>query len=112
MRLGQRFAGVDDTRRDRVDPDRGEFDRQRAGEDVDCAVSYATRRCRVIKRTVAGERTGFSAALITRPGNAPLPIHGLPQPNIVAADLDDLARQLGERSSSPDERHLGGDAIQ
>jgi 2-haloacid dehalogenase len=62
--------------------------------------------------TIGAQGTGFSAALITRPGNAPLPIHGLPQPNIVAADLRDLARQLGERSSSPDERHLGGDAIQ
>src|ERR1700733_14629125 len=46
--------------------------------------------------TIGAQGTGFSAALITRPGNAPLPIHGLPQPNIVAADLRDLARQLGE----------------
>src|SRR5271167_3976498 len=61
---------------------------------------------------IGAQGTGFSVALITRPGNAPLPIHGLPQPNIVAADLRDLARQLGERSSSPDERNLGGDAIQ
>jgi 2-haloacid dehalogenase len=62
--------------------------------------------------TIGAQRAGFSAALITRPGNAPLPIHGLPQPNIVAADLRDLARQLGERSSTSDEWHLGGDVIQ
>jgi 2-haloacid dehalogenase len=44
--------------------------------------------------TIGAQRAGFSAALITRPGNAPLPIHGLPQPNVVAPDLRDLARQL------------------
>jgi hypothetical protein len=37
---------------------------------------------------------GCSAALITRPGNAMLPVHGLPQPQAVAADLPDLAMQL------------------
>lgn len=61
--------------------------------------------------TIGAQRTGFSAALITRPGNTPLPIQELPQPNIVAVDLRDLARQLGERS--PDSAgDLGGDAIQ
>jgi 2-haloacid dehalogenase len=44
--------------------------------------------------TIGAQRAGFSAALITRPGNAPLQIGELPQPNIVAADLRDLARQL------------------
>ena len=44
--------------------------------------------------TVGAQRVGFSAALITRPGNAPLPVDGLPQPNVVAADLRDLAHQL------------------
>jgi 2-haloacid dehalogenase len=44
--------------------------------------------------TVGAQSAGFSAALITRPGNAPLPIHGLPQPTVVASDLCDLAGQL------------------
>jgi 2-haloacid dehalogenase len=46
--------------------------------------------------TIGAQRVGFSAALITRPGNALLPIGGLPQPNIVAGDLRDLARQLSD----------------
>jgi 2-haloacid dehalogenase len=37
---------------------------------------------------------GFGGALITRRGNAPLPVDGLPQPNIVAGDLRGLAEQL------------------
>jgi 2-haloacid dehalogenase len=44
--------------------------------------------------TVGAQSAGFSGALITRPGNAPLPIAGLPQPTIVANDLRDFARQL------------------
>jgi 2-haloacid dehalogenase len=33
----------------------------------------------------------MQSALITRPGNAVLPIDGIPQPNIVAKDTIDLA---------------------
>jgi 2-haloacid dehalogenase len=44
--------------------------------------------------TIGAQSAGFSAALITRPGNAPLPLDGLPQPTLVAADLRELARQL------------------
>ena len=44
--------------------------------------------------TIGAQSAGFSAALITRPGNAPLPVDGLPQPTLVAADLRELARQL------------------
>ena len=35
-----------------------------------------------------------SAALIARPGNAPLPVPGLPQPQAVAPDLPGVATQL------------------
>ena len=45
--------------------------------------------------TIGAQSVGFSAALITRPGNAPLPVHPLPQPNLVAADLGRLVQQLG-----------------
>jgi 2-haloacid dehalogenase len=45
--------------------------------------------------TIGAQRVGFSAALITRPGNAPLPVHPLPQPTLVAADLRQLVQELG-----------------
>jgi 2-haloacid dehalogenase len=44
--------------------------------------------------TIGAQAAGFSGALITRPGNAPLPIPDLPQPTIIASDLRDFARQL------------------
>jgi 2-haloacid dehalogenase len=44
--------------------------------------------------TIGAQNAGFSAALITRPGNPPLPVDGLPQPNLVVADLRQLAEQL------------------
>jgi 2-haloacid dehalogenase len=44
--------------------------------------------------TIGAQSAGLSSALITRPGNAPLPVHGLPQPNFVARDLPDLAAKL------------------
>ncbi len=44
--------------------------------------------------TIGAQAVGFSGALITRPGNAPLPAPGVPQPDVVAADLLDLAERL------------------
>jgi 2-haloacid dehalogenase len=44
--------------------------------------------------TVGAQSAGYCGALITRPGNAPLPLDGLPQPALVAADLRQLAKQL------------------
>jgi 2-haloacid dehalogenase len=44
--------------------------------------------------TVGAQSAGFSGALITRPGNAPLPIPDLPQPAVIAHDLRDFAQQL------------------
>jgi 2-haloacid dehalogenase len=43
---------------------------------------------------LGAQNVGFSAALITRPGNPPLPVDGLPQPNLVVSDLRQLAEQL------------------
>lgn len=43
---------------------------------------------------VGAQSAGFSGALITRPGNAPLPIPGLPRPAVVANDLREFAAQL------------------
>jgi 2-haloacid dehalogenase len=44
--------------------------------------------------TVGAQCAGLSGALITRPGNAPLPIPDLPQPALVARDLREFAQQL------------------
>jgi 2-haloacid dehalogenase len=44
--------------------------------------------------TIGAQSIGCSGALIARPGNAPLPVHGLPQPQAVAPDLPGLATQL------------------
>ncbi|OBI42418.1 haloacid dehalogenase type II [Mycobacterium colombiense] len=46
--------------------------------------------------TIGAQNAGFRGALITRRGNAALPVDGLPQPDIVARDLRQLAKQLNE----------------
>lgn len=43
---------------------------------------------------LGAHHVGFGTALITRPGNAPLPVEALPQPDFVAGDLHELARRL------------------
>ncbi len=43
---------------------------------------------------IGAQAAGLRGALITRPGNAALPVPGLLQPTIVAADLRDLATNL------------------
>jgi 2-haloacid dehalogenase len=47
--------------------------------------------------TIGAQSAGYTAGLITRPGNAPLPVASLPQPNLVAPDLPGLADQLIQR---------------
>lgn len=44
---------------------------------------------------MGAQAAGFGGALITRPGNAIVPVPALPQPTVVAADLNELARLLG-----------------
>jgi 2-haloacid dehalogenase len=44
--------------------------------------------------TLGAQNVGFGAALITRPGNPPLPVDGLPQPDLVVSDLRQLAERL------------------
>jgi 2-haloacid dehalogenase len=46
--------------------------------------------------TLGAQHVGFSSALITRPGNPPLPVDGLPQPNLVVSDVRQLAERLIE----------------
>ncbi|WP_424535496.1 haloacid dehalogenase type II [Sphaerisporangium viridialbum] len=47
--------------------------------------------------TVGAQSAGYTAGLVARPGNAPLPVDSLPQPNLVASDLPGLADQLIRR---------------
>ena len=44
--------------------------------------------------TIGAQSIGCAGALITRPGNAPLPVPGLPQPQVVAPDLPGVATQM------------------
>jgi 2-haloacid dehalogenase len=44
--------------------------------------------------TIGAQSVGCAGALIARPGNAPLPVHGLPQPQVVAPDLPGVATQM------------------
>lgn len=44
--------------------------------------------------TLGAQAVGCCAGLVTRAGNAPLPIRGLPQPQVVAPDLERLAKQM------------------
>lgn len=46
--------------------------------------------------TAGAQSAGFSGALITRPGNAPLRARGFLRPTVTADDLRDLADQLGD----------------
>jgi 2-haloacid dehalogenase len=43
---------------------------------------------------MGAQAAGFSGALLTRPGNAALPLDGIPQPQGAAPDLPGLAKQL------------------
>jgi 2-haloacid dehalogenase len=47
--------------------------------------------------TIGAQAVGCTAALITRPGNAALPVEGVPQPDIVAADLASTADEIIRR---------------
>ena len=44
--------------------------------------------------TIGGQSVGMAGGLITRPGNALLPIPGLPQPHVVGEDLPALAEEM------------------
>jgi 2-haloacid dehalogenase len=51
--------------------------------------------------SVGAQSVGFNSALITRAGNAPLTVPGLPQPNIVVPDLEALGRGLPASETMP-----------
>jgi 2-haloacid dehalogenase len=43
---------------------------------------------------LGAQAVGFGGALIARPGNPPLPVSGLPQPDLVVSDMRELAERL------------------
>ena len=47
--------------------------------------------------TIGAQGVGFSTGLIARPGKAPLPVSGLPRPDVVAPDLPALTARMAER---------------
>jgi 2-haloacid dehalogenase len=65
---------------------------------VAAALRVTPRDCMMVAAhvwdTIGAQAAGLRGALITRPGNAPLPAPELPQPDVVATDLRDLARRL------------------
>jgi 2-haloacid dehalogenase len=63
-------------------------------EELDVPTSAICMVAAHVWDTIGAQSVGCSAALIARPGNAPLPVHGLPQPQAVAADLPGVAAQL------------------
>jgi 2-haloacid dehalogenase len=63
-------------------------------EELDVPLSAICMVAAHVWDTIGAQSVGCSAALIARPGNAPLPVHGLPQPQAVAPDLPGVATQL------------------
>ena len=51
--------------------------------------------------TLGAQAVGCSAALVARPGNAALPVKGLPQPDVVAPDLAGVAQEIIRRWKTP-----------
>jgi 2-haloacid dehalogenase len=63
-------------------------------EELDMPLSAICMVAAHVWDTIGAQSVGCSAALIARPGNAPLPVPGLPQPQAVAPDLPGVATQL------------------
>ena len=63
-------------------------------QELDVAPSACCMVATHVWDTIGGQAAGMAGALVTRPGNAPLPVSGLPQPNAVGADLPALAREM------------------
>lgn len=67
---------------------------QRVCDQLDVAPAECMMVAAHVWDTIGAQAVGFCGALITRPGNALLPVSGLRQPDIVAQDLRELAANL------------------
>jgi 2-haloacid dehalogenase len=63
-------------------------------ESLDVSLSSICLVAAHVWDTIGAQSVGCSAALVARPGNAPLPVHGLPQPQAVAPDLGGIADKI------------------
>jgi 2-haloacid dehalogenase len=63
-------------------------------EELDVAPSSCCMVAAHVWDTIGAQSAGFSGVLIARPGNALLPVHELPQPQVSAADLPGAAAQM------------------
>jgi len=61
---------------------------------LDASVSSLCMVASHVWDAIGAQSAGYSAALLARPGNAPLIVDGLPQPDWIAPDLVQLANQL------------------
>ena len=81
-----------------VDPSRVYKPSVQLYDDVAAELGVPPSACMMVAAHVwdliGAQAAGYSGALITRPGNAPLPAPDLPQPTVVAADLMELAQRL------------------
>lgn len=66
-------------------------------EELDVAPSSLCMVAAHVWDTIGAQSVGYSGALITRAGNAPLLVDKLPQPQIVAPDLPGIAAQAIQR---------------
>jgi 2-haloacid dehalogenase len=60
-------------------------------EELDVATSSLCMVAAHVWDTIGAQSVGYSAALVTRSGNAPLLVNRLPQPQIIAPDLPGVA---------------------
>jgi len=58
--------------------------------------------------TIGAQGAGMRSALITRPGNAPLVVPGVPQPTVVARDIAELAAVLKRAAPLRADDTMGG----
>ncbi|MDG4663735.1 haloacid dehalogenase type II [Mycobacterium sp. 236(2023)] len=63
--------------------------------DLDVPPADCTMVAAHVWDTIGAQAFGMQGALITRPGNATLRAAGIAQPDFIATDLPDFARQLG-----------------
>ena len=63
-------------------------------EELDVAPAAICMVAAHVWDTIGAQSVGCSGALVARPGNALLPVHGLPQPQVVASDLPGVAAQM------------------
>lgn len=66
----------------------------RVAQELDVPPSSCCMVAAHVWDTIGAQGAGFSGALIARPGNAPLHVKGLPQPQVIAPDLPGAAAQI------------------